>query len=87
MIIIIRFSQDETPRLFLFNHFSNKETFTFFQEPVLFSGDLRMNLDPFDEYSDDAVWQSLEHAHLKTFVSGLPKGLQHECTEGGENLR
>ena len=46
-----------------------------------------MNLDPFDEYSDDAVWQSLEHAHLKTFVSGLPKGLQHECTEGGENLR
>lgn len=56
------------------------------QEPVLFSGDLRMNLDPFDEYADDAVWEALEHAHLKTFVAGLPKGLQHECTEGGENL-
>ena len=46
-----------------------------------------MNLDPFDEYSDDAVWEALEHAHLKTFVAGLQKGLQHECTEGGENLR
>ena len=46
-----------------------------------------MNLDPFDEYADDAVWEALEHAHLKTFVAGLPKGLQHECTEGGENLR
>ena len=54
---------------------------------MLFSGDLRMNLDPFDEYSDDAVWEALEHAHLKTFVAGLQKGLQHECTEGGENLR
>ncbi|KAK3091915.1 hypothetical protein FSP39_023706 [Pinctada imbricata] len=56
------------------------------QEPVLFSGSLRMNLDPFDYYSDDAIWQALEHAHLKNFVSSLPDKLQHECTEGGENL-
>lgn len=46
-----------------------------------------MNLDPFDEHTDDSVWQALEHAHLKSFVSALPTGLQHECTEGGENLR
>ncbi|KAH3860710.1 hypothetical protein DPMN_023628, partial [Dreissena polymorpha] len=56
------------------------------QEPVLFSGPLRMNLDPFDEHSDEKVWQSLEHAHLKNFVKSLPAGLEHECTEGGENL-
>ncbi|WAQ96707.1 MRP1-like protein [Mya arenaria] len=56
------------------------------QEPVLFSGSLRMNLDPFDEHSDDSVWRALEHAHLKNFVKGLPTGLEHECTEGGENL-
>ncbi|KAI4887709.1 hypothetical protein NFI96_025031, partial [Prochilodus magdalenae] len=56
------------------------------QDPVLFSGSLRMNLDPFDGYSDEEVWRALELAHLKNFVSGLPDKLNHECSEGGENL-
>ncbi|XP_041981791.1 multidrug resistance-associated protein 1 isoform X4 [Aricia agestis] len=56
------------------------------QDPVLFSGTLRMNLDPFGAYSDDDIWRSLEHAHLKTFVQGLSAGLLHEVSEGGENL-
>uniref|UniRef100_A0A3Q3W108 ABC-type glutathione-S-conjugate transporter n=1 Tax=Mola mola TaxID=94237 RepID=A0A3Q3W108_MOLML len=56
------------------------------QDPVLFSGSLRMNLDPFDSYTDEEVWRSLELAHLKNFVSNLPDKLNHECTEGGENL-
>lgn len=56
------------------------------QDPVLFSGTLRMNLDPFRTYTDQKVWQALEHAHLKPFVSGLDKGLEFECSEGGENL-
>lgn len=46
-----------------------------------------MNLDPFDGYSDEEVWRALELAHLKNFVSGLPDKLNHECSEGGENLR
>ena len=54
---------------------------------MLFSGTLRQNLDPFDQYSDDQVWTSLEHSHLKTFVKGLAAGLQHEISEGGGNLR
>lgn len=41
------------------------------QDAVLFSGTLRMNLDPFDMYNDDEVWQALEHAHLKSFVKGI----------------
>uniref|UniRef100_A0A803TJ81 Multidrug resistance-associated protein 1 n=1 Tax=Anolis carolinensis TaxID=28377 RepID=A0A803TJ81_ANOCA len=56
------------------------------QDPVLFSGSLRMNLDPFEQYSDEEVWRSLELAHLKAFVSALPDKLLHECAEGGENL-
>ncbi|XP_068898236.1 multidrug resistance-associated protein 1 isoform X1 [Tenebrio molitor] len=56
------------------------------QDAVLFSGSLRMNLDPFDKHSDEEVWMALEHAHLKSFVKGLTAGLYHEVTEGGENL-
>uniref|UniRef100_A0A3B3TXC5 ABC-type glutathione-S-conjugate transporter n=1 Tax=Poecilia latipinna TaxID=48699 RepID=A0A3B3TXC5_9TELE len=56
------------------------------QDPVLFSGSLRMNLDPFDTYTDEEIWSSLELAHLKTFVSDLPDKLNYECSEGGENL-
>ena len=56
------------------------------QDPVLFSGTLRMNLDPFSSYSDQQVWAALEQAHLKTFVTGLEAGLEHEVQEGGENL-
>lgn len=57
------------------------------QDPVLFSGSLRMNLDPFDKFTDEEVWKVLELSHLKDFVSGLQEGLYHEVSEGGENLR
>ncbi|XP_040905275.1 canalicular multispecific organic anion transporter 1 [Toxotes jaculatrix] len=56
------------------------------QDPVLFSGTLRMNLDPFDKFSDEDIWRVLELSHLKDYVSGLQEGLQHEVAEGGENL-
>uniref|UniRef100_A0A3B5QTI6 Canalicular multispecific organic anion transporter 2 n=1 Tax=Xiphophorus maculatus TaxID=8083 RepID=A0A3B5QTI6_XIPMA len=56
------------------------------QEPVLFSGTLRMNLDPFEKYSDDDVWKALEHSHLRKFIGNQPAKLELECTEGGENL-
>jgi ABC-type multidrug transport system fused ATPase/permease subunit len=57
------------------------------QDPVLFSGTLRANLDPFARHSDADWWPALEHAHLKTFVKGLPDALEHAVSEGGENLR
>merc|ERR1711976_373721 len=56
------------------------------QDPVLFSGSMRMNLDPFNQYIDKNVWDTLEHAHLKSFVSYLPNGLHFEVSEGGANL-
>ena len=57
------------------------------QDPILFSGSLRMNLDPFNNYSDEEIWKALELAHLKSFVDGLQAGLSYEVTEGGDNLR
>ncbi|XP_046552046.1 multidrug resistance-associated protein 1-like [Haliotis rubra] len=56
------------------------------QDPVIFSGTLRMNLDPFNSHSDEDLWHALEHAHLKTFVTELPSQLEYECGEGGLNL-
>uniref|UniRef100_A0A8P4FVA5 ABC-type glutathione-S-conjugate transporter n=1 Tax=Dicentrarchus labrax TaxID=13489 RepID=A0A8P4FVA5_DICLA len=56
------------------------------QDPVLFSGSLRMNLDPFDTCSDEDLWKALELAHLSSFVLALPQKLNHQCCEGGENL-
>ncbi len=46
-----------------------------------------MNLDPFETSSDEEIWTVLELAHLKDYVRGLPTALQHEVSEGGENLR
>jgi ATP-binding cassette, subfamily C (CFTR/MRP), member 1 len=56
------------------------------QDPVLFSGSLRMNVDPFNVYTDDAIWTALEHSHLKSFVKSLSDGLNYKIAEGGENL-
>lgn len=63
------------------------DNLTNFQDPVLFSGTLRMNLDPFDKYTDEELWTALEHAHMKPFVQGLEKKMEHDIAEGGENLR
>lgn len=59
----------------------------FLKDPVLFSGTIRFNIDPFDRHTDAELWDTLKHAHLKDFVASLPAQLQHECTEGGGNLR
>lgn len=56
------------------------------QDPVLFSGTIRSNLDPFNKYSDDQLWQALEHSNLKEFISKQDEGLGHLVAENGENL-
>uniref|UniRef100_A0A670JW41 ATP-binding cassette sub-family C member 6 n=1 Tax=Podarcis muralis TaxID=64176 RepID=A0A670JW41_PODMU len=56
------------------------------QDPVLFSGSLRMNLDPLGVCSEEEIWTALELTRLKSFVLDLPDQLAYECSEGGENL-
>ena len=54
---------------------------------ILYAGTLRMNLDPFTQYSDEKLWEALNQTGLKTFVQSLDEGLDYMCAEGGENLR
>lgn len=53
----------------------------------MFSGSLRFNLDPFEQFTDADLWNVLKVAHLSSFVSECSDGLSHEVAEGGENLR
>ncbi|XP_014870532.1 ATP-binding cassette sub-family C member 9 isoform X2 [Poecilia latipinna] len=56
------------------------------QDPVLFSGSIRFNLDPERMCTDDRLWEALEIAQLKNLVKSLPGGLDAVVTEGGENF-
>uniref|UniRef100_A0A3B4B7U0 ATP-binding cassette sub-family C member 5 n=1 Tax=Periophthalmus magnuspinnatus TaxID=409849 RepID=A0A3B4B7U0_9GOBI len=56
------------------------------QEPVLFIGTVRSNLDPWDQYSDSEIWEALEQTHIKEMVNQLPHSLLSEVTENGENF-
>jgi ABC-type multidrug transport system fused ATPase/permease subunit len=46
------------------------------QEPIMFAGTVRSNLDPFDEYSDEFLWNCLEKSYLKEHIQSLPNQLQ-----------
>ncbi|XP_028587595.1 ATP-binding cassette sub-family C member 5 isoform X2 [Podarcis muralis] len=56
------------------------------QEPVLFSGTVRYNLDPFTQYSEEQIWDALERTHMKDCISQMPMKLESEVMENGENF-
>ena len=56
------------------------------QDPLVFSGSLRRNLDPFSEHDDAELWTVLQEVHLATAVRDLKGGLATEMREGGSNL-
>lgn len=56
------------------------------QEPHLFSGTIRSNVDPFHKYSDIDIWGALEAAHIKDYLKRDSLGLSAAVAEGGKNF-
>ncbi|KAF9130910.1 hypothetical protein BGW39_002500 [Mortierella sp. 14UC] len=56
------------------------------QDPTLFAGTIRDNLDPFRELADADLWEALERAHLKDFICSLTGGLSAKVSQNGENF-
>ncbi|XP_063105389.1 ATP-binding cassette sub-family C member 12 isoform X5 [Cavia porcellus] len=56
------------------------------QDPVLFVGTVRYNLDPFGSHTDETLWQVLERTFMRDTIMKLPEKLQAEVTENGENF-
>ncbi|KAG0271976.1 hypothetical protein BGZ95_000148 [Linnemannia exigua] len=56
------------------------------QDPTLFAGSVRENLDPFNELEDADLWEALERAHLKEQISALHGGLSFKVSQNGDNF-
>jgi ATP-binding cassette, subfamily C (CFTR/MRP), member 1 len=56
------------------------------QSPVMFVGNVRRNLDPFEAHSDDKIWQVLRDCRLFDVVDGRPGKLSASVAEGGSNF-
>ncbi|EFC39720.1 predicted protein [Naegleria gruberi] len=56
------------------------------QQPVLFTGTIRYNLDIFNEFTDKEIWSALERVHLKNKIRSMEKKLDEPVTENGGNF-
>ncbi|KAM3608366.1 uncharacterized protein V6R79_023940 [Siganus canaliculatus] len=56
------------------------------QDPVLFTGTVRKNLDPFRQHTDEDLWNALQEVQMKAVVQDLPNKLETVLTESGSNF-
>ncbi|XP_030766381.1 multidrug resistance-associated protein 7 [Sitophilus oryzae] len=55
------------------------------QDPFLFSGTLKENLDPLGEFTEHEIWSALSKVNLETTIKNLG-GLNNSVDEGGVNF-
>ncbi|KAJ6680171.1 ABC TRANSPORTER C FAMILY MEMBER 4 [Salix purpurea] len=55
------------------------------QEPVLFEGTVRSNVDPVGQYTDEEIWKSLERCQLKDVIAAKPEKLDSPVIDSGDN--
>ena len=56
------------------------------QDPVIFDGNIRHNIDPFGRHTDDEIWETLRRVHLADTITELPNGLDSELADEGANF-
>ncbi|OUM58560.1 hypothetical protein PIROE2DRAFT_55085 [Piromyces sp. E2] len=56
------------------------------QEPVLFGGTVRSNLDPFNEHTDKEIWDALRKVSLYDDIQMLPEKLETAIIDNGRNF-
>lgn len=56
------------------------------QDPTVFEGTWRFNVDPFGEFPDGQIWEALQCVQLMPFLRTLPDGIDSEITRDGANL-
>ncbi|PON96903.1 AAA+ ATPase domain containing protein, partial [Trema orientale] len=55
------------------------------QEPTLFNGTIRFNLDPLSQHSDHEIWEVLEKCQLREVVQEKEEGLDSLVVDDGSN--
>ncbi|KAN0029847.1 hypothetical protein ACTA71_007984 [Dictyostelium dimigraforme] len=55
------------------------------QDPFIFTGTIRSNIDPFNEFTDLEIWESIEKVKLKEAINSMPLKLETPLQENGDN--
>jgi ABC-type multidrug transport system fused ATPase/permease subunit len=53
------------------------------QDPTLFTGTIRSNLDPFYQHTDVDIWDAIDACNLRVQIEGMREGIDSpvsECT-------
>ena len=56
------------------------------QDPFMFSGTVRRNLDPFGEHTDLRLWEAIGSVGLRPAIEALPEKLEAPVVDGGSNF-
>ncbi|KAH7372902.1 hypothetical protein KP509_17G027900 [Ceratopteris richardii] len=55
------------------------------QDPILFEGTVRNNLDPLGIHNDNEIWKALDECQLAQAIRAKPEKLESSVTESGSN--